>query len=39
MTVYRAGKWLGLADWIIKPEADALELSHDELMRWEGFWI
>ena len=34
VTVYRAGTWLGLADWIIKPEADAIEMSHEELMRY-----
>ena len=34
VTVFRAGTWLGLEDWIIKPGEDAIELSHDELMRW-----
>lgn len=32
--VYAAGKWLGLADWIIRPEADAIEKSPEEMMRW-----
>lgn len=34
VTVYLAGTWLGMADWIIKPEADAIEMSHEELMRY-----
>lgn len=36
VTVYRAGVWLGLADWIIRPEEDAIERSHEELMRMGG---
>ena len=34
VTVYLAGKWLGLADWILNPGEDAIERSHVELMRW-----
>ena len=33
--VFVAANWLGLADWILKPEADAIERSPEELMRWK----
>lgn len=34
LLVFAAGTWLHLADWIIRPGADAIERSAEEMMRW-----
>ena len=34
LLVFAAGMWLHLADWIIRPEADAIEKSPEEMMQW-----
>ena len=31
LTVYAIGRQLGLADWILRPEADAIEISTEDL--------
>ena len=31
LTVYAIGRQLGLADWSLRPEADAIEISTEDL--------